>query len=163
MLSGEGSTMNFHTITSFLSCPRPNFPAHITKFSLSTLALCTLCTGVCPLGSGSVNRWHWSATEARGVAGADARGACRDGTSNCCCWLRFASIKLVLLTPGRAAFVLVKGRHVIQTKALGRSCGLIPLVGAAESPPATPPLFRGARCSCCVWIQFNLFATCAHF
>ena len=74
------------------------------------------------------------------MVGADAHGACRDGTSNrCCCRRRFASIKLVLLTPGRAAFVLVKGRHVIQTKALGRSCGLIPLVGAAESPPPRPP------------------------
>lgn len=45
---------------------------------------------------------------------------------------KFSSIRLILLTPGRAAFVLVKGRHVIQTKALGRSCGLIPLAGPAE-------------------------------
>ena len=52
---------------------------------------------------------------------------------------RFSSIRLILLTPGRAAFVLVKGRHVIQTKALGRSCGLIPLAGPAES---LPPFLR---------------------
>eukprot|EP00277_Geminigera_cryophila_P017218 CAMPEP_0179439846 /NCGR_PEP_ID=MMETSP0799-20121207/23462_1 /TAXON_ID=46947 /ORGANISM="Geminigera cryophila, Strain CCMP2564" /LENGTH=306 /DNA_ID=CAMNT_0021222637 /DNA_START=177 /DNA_END=1094 /DNA_ORIENTATION=+ len=45
---------------------------------------------------------------------------------------KYGGIKLVLLTPGRAAFVLVQGRHVIQAKGLGRSCGLIPLAGPAR-------------------------------
>jgi len=48
---------------------------------------------------------------------------------------RYGGIKLVLLTPGRAAFVLVQGRHVIQAKGLGRSCGLIPLAGPARCAP----------------------------
>lgn len=45
---------------------------------------------------------------------------------------KFSRIKLVLLSPGRAAFVLVPGRHAIDTKSLGRSCGLIPLAGPAK-------------------------------
>jgi len=45
---------------------------------------------------------------------------------------KFSNMRLMLLAPGRAALVLVKGRHVIQTKALGRSCGLIPLAGPAQ-------------------------------
>ena len=47
-------------------------------------------------------------------------------------------MRLMLLAPGRAALVLVKGRHVIQTKALGRSCGLIPLAGPAQCVPPCP-------------------------
>ena len=45
---------------------------------------------------------------------------------------KFSRLRLLLLAPGRAAFVLTPGRHVINTAALGRSCGLIPLAGPAE-------------------------------
>ena len=45
---------------------------------------------------------------------------------------KFSRLRLLLLAPGRAAFVLSPGRHVINTAALGRSCGLIPLAGPAD-------------------------------
>jgi hypothetical protein len=66
-------------------------------------------------------------------------------------------MRLMLLAPGRAAFVLVSGRHVMETKALGRSCGLIPLGGPAgyllPSSPAMASCHRFWRplaslCAC---------------
>ena len=95
-------------------------------------------------------RWLPWRAEVRCSSSSAAESLCTGPHTKCACACvcvhgpvrimgRFSSIRLILLTPGRAAFVLVKGRHVIQTKALGRSCGLIPLAGPAES---LPPFLR---------------------